>query len=164
MLNKFRNALCLILGLFSASISAEPMPFQPQSLEQIAGARTGQPFLLVLWSVDCPPCIKELSHLQQLRDRFDARSLVLVSTDGPEQYELVEQTLAHFGLETVESWAFADQFPERLRYHIDPEWFGELPRAYFYDTGHQRTATSGTLSLATLEEWLNRTAGADSPH
>lgn len=144
-------------------------PFEMTSLEQIKAARSGQPFLLVLWSVDCPPCIKELSQLRSFREEFGARGLVLLSTDGPMEHDLVIRTIAEYGLQDFDNWAFSDNFADRLRYSIDPAWYGELPRAYFYDADHQRLAVSGMLSPEVLETWIKNTAdqtasGQQVPH
>lgn len=149
--------LIILLAGLPPMATAELKPFQVDSLEQITAAREGRPFLLMLWSLDCPPCLKELAELRQLTKGFDARDLVLVSTDGPGQQRAVERTLRDFGLTRLDNWLFADDFGERLRYRIDPEWFGELPRAYFYAADHQRTARSGVLKPELLQRWLQQT-------
>ena len=41
---------------------------------------------------------------------------------------------------------FTDPNIERLRYTIDPDWFGALPRSYFYDERGNRKGVSGLLS------------------
>lgn len=157
-----RTALALLFALalsaLPPAVSAELKLFSKGSLQRIVGARSGEPFLLVLWSVDCPPCMKEMGHLKSLRDRFDKRGLVLVSTDGLANREAVKERLAHFGLDNFDNWVFADDFPERLRYQIDPNWFGELPRSYFYDAEHQRVGSSGALTPEALRKWLHDTA------
>lgn len=131
-------------------------PFQTDSLAQITAAREGRPFLLLLWSLDCPPCLKELGQLQELAKTPAAQGLVLVSTDGPAQRADAQRTLQRLGLERLDNWIFADDFAARLRYHIDPDWFGELPRAYFYGADHRRTAKSGVLNPQWLQHWLQQ--------
>jgi hypothetical protein len=61
--------------------------------------------------------------------------------------------LAEFELAGVRTWAFADDFAERIRYAIDPRWRGELPRLYLFDADHQPTAISGRVDPDTLTEW-----------
>ncbi len=120
---------------------------------RFTAARAGQPFLLVLWSADCPPCIKELAHLRQVRDEAPAMELVLIATDAPEAAAEVKRTLQRFGLEDADNWIFASGFAERLRHRIDPNWYGELPRAYFYDAQHRRVGRSGMLMVEQLQAW-----------
>ncbi len=147
----------------ASSAAAEPKKFLPKSMEQIVNARIGQPFLLILWSVDCPPCMKELVHLQQLKKQFKNGSIVLVSTDSPDMQKDVIKILADHELLSLENWLFDSNFSERLRFQVDPNWYGELPRAYFYNADHQRLAHSGTLSLDTLNRWLKQTAISSAP-
>ena len=144
--------LCLVL--MTPAVCAELKPFGMDSLARIEQAHQDQGFLLVLWSLDCPPCIKELGTLQSLQLPTPSRRLVLVSTDGEERRGEVEKMLEGFELADHENWLFADTYTERLRYRIDADWFGELPRSYHYDAQHQRVARSGRLNHQTLVQWL----------
>jgi len=152
--SNFRKGCLLLLLCLPGWATAGLHPFFDESLKEITGARNGQPFLLVLWSIDCPPCLKELKHIGQLYSEFTPGSLVLVSTDGADYAEEAQQILAHNGLTDAESWLFSGSFPERLRYRIDPNWYGELPRAYFYDAKHNRIGKSGALSLELLKQFI----------
>lgn len=120
MQNRLLKYLFLVLLCLPGLATAELKPFSSGSLKEITAQRDGKPFLLVLWSMDCPPCLKELEHIGRLRAQFPNQGLVLVSTDGPEYATEVEGLLARHGLTDSENWYFADNFPERLRYHIDP--------------------------------------------
>ena len=66
----------------------------------------------------------------------------------------IQQLIEEHQLEAMDNWIFSDSMPERLRYVIDPSWYGELPRAYFYDASHQRRAHSGLLKQEMLQSWL----------
>jgi len=160
-----RSRLLTLMGLLALSVSmkaaAELQLFKQDSLDQITQARTGQAFLLVLWSLDCPPCMKELKLLGKLEGEFVAHQLVLVSTDGPDNHAEVTKVLMEFKLKTLKNWAFADNFVERLRFAIDPNWFGEIPRAYFYDVTHTRKAVSGALSDEMIRVWLSTAISPD---
>ena len=98
----------------------------------------------------CAPCYGELKHIKKVAQEGRALDVVLVSTDTPDRGAVIENTLAEYGLDNFESWVFNDPIPERLRFKVDPQWFGELPRAYFYDYKHSRTAYSGAISLHDL--------------
>jgi hypothetical protein len=41
---------------------------------------------------------------------------------------------------------FSDENSDKLRFEIDPKWYGELPRTYFFNAAHQRVGMSGVLS------------------
>lgn len=147
-------ALLLFLGL-PLTLRAEPLqPFLVGSLPSIESAHAQQPFLLVLWSVDCPPCFGELKMLAELRRERDDLRLVLLSADPPPARQEALELLEDYGLLEVESWQFGEAFPERLRHAVDPGWYGELPRSYFYRPGQPRSAHSGMLRREQVERWL----------
>lgn len=128
--------------------------FVPGSAATLAEQRRNGRFLLVLWSVDCAPCLREFEQFQALRRQGRNLPLVLVATDGLAERERVSGTLARFGLQDVETWIFADENAARLRFEIDPGWYGEMPRSYFYANG-QRQAVSGGLSAPQITAWLD---------
>ncbi len=144
----------LLLLLLPGLAAAEFRPFTSGSLKEITTARTGRPFLLVLWSVDCPPCLKELKEIGQLYPQFPPDGLVLISTDSADYADEAQKILNRYGLADAESWRFTDGFPERMRYQIDPNWYGELPRTYIYNSQHQRIGRSGILGQRILQQFI----------
>lgn len=146
-------AICGIFLQADASY-ASVKNFHPDSLTEIISDRKNQPFLMVLWSIDCPPCLKELSLFKAFKDKLTKENFVLISTDAPEAAAEIQQTLKDNQLEDLESWIFSDVMAGRLRYVIDPHWFGELPRAYFYNSQHERMAHSGVLRKERLTQWF----------
>jgi thiol-disulfide isomerase/thioredoxin len=131
-------------------------PFTQGSYTDITADLRGKPFLMVLWSIDCPPCHKELNMLGKLTKARTDLNLILISTDDINQAEDIRTTLKRHGLGDKESWAFADPNIARLRYEIDPRWYGTLPRSYFFDAEHQRSATTGSLEKEQVESWLKQ--------
>jgi hypothetical protein len=59
------------------------------------------------------------------------------------------------GLRAVENWAFADRFEERLRFEVDPDWRGELPRTVLMARDGAVTAFSGAADPTTLRRWMD---------
>ena len=110
--------------------------------------------MLGLWSVDCPPCLVELDMMSKILDLNPELPFVLISTDPIDTKEDAIEFLSDFNLENRESWMFADSFVERLRYSIDPNWYGELPRSYFFDGTHEMNSHSGIMSTELLENWF----------
>jgi thiol-disulfide isomerase/thioredoxin len=147
----------MILVIASADAAQLPerlQPFMADSLQTMERSREEQAFFIVLWALDCPPCRKELELLGQLRRRYENLPLVLISTDGADQVADVVALLEKYSLADADNWIFADAYVERLRYAIDPQWYGELPRSYFYDRDHNRKAFSGILKEQALQDWL----------
>jgi thiol-disulfide isomerase/thioredoxin len=157
MKRDFRVVLLLLAALAGATAqAADPMPFVAGSMRQIRAAHAGQPFVLALWSLTCTHCGEELAQLGRLARKYPRFKVVLVSIDTPDESAAVTETLARHGLARAESWVFADSYTERLRFEVDRQWHGELPRTYLYTADHATRAISGRLDPQQLEPWIQR--------
>ncbi|MFT7130446.1 MAG: thiol-disulfide isomerase/thioredoxin [Gammaproteobacteria bacterium] len=145
-----------LLSLFTMSADAEMKSFDADSLMAIEAKYEGKPFVLALWSIDCPPCFTELSTLAKLHQQQPELNIVLVSTDGVENEKLALQIVGQKQLGSVDNWLFSDSFVESLRYSIDPAWHGELPRSYLYKANGNRFAHSGVLTELRLIQWITQ--------
>ena len=134
--------------------SADHKAFRADSLKQIEQQYAGKTFLLVLWEISCFPCHEEMALLGTLKQEHPDANVVMISTDDISKQQEISTMLESHGLEDIDSWLFADPNIEKLRYTIDPEWFGELPRNYIYDTDSSRFGMSGKLTQEILDEWL----------
>ena len=159
-MKKFRRNM---LGVLSFSLlcslahaGQNLQTFTAESLAQIEAQHEGQPFVLVLWSMHCAPCFAELEMLGTELQHQPDLPVVLVSTDDVSMRDDVLELLAEYGLEKLPTWQFSEDIPEKLRYVIDQDWYGELPRSYYYDADHQRSSHSGTLSQQQLSAWLGK--------
>jgi thiol-disulfide isomerase/thioredoxin len=160
VINRF-SALLLLMTMLACSVSVQAQqdnfqPFTADSFAEIKASFAGQEFLLGLWSVDCPPCLVELDMMGELLALNPDLPFVLISTDPIEEREAAAEFLEDFGLAGYESWMFADSFTERLRFTVDPAWYGELPRSYFFDSNHQQQSHSGIMTPELLESWFSR--------
>lgn len=149
-----RMSLLALLLLTHSALAADLKPFLPGSRAFIEQAHSGQPFVLVFWSLDCAYCPQEIKHLGALvRQRPDIK-LVLVSVDGPDFKDEVDKKLAAILPEGQgERWIFAGDDPDRLYFSVDRKWHGELPRTYFYDGRGGVHGRSGQVSAAWMMEW-----------
>ena len=148
----FFFGLCLAAPLAAQEIK----PFETGSLEKIVAAHKSRPFVLAFWSLACPPCREELALLGDVFRGDRVRDLVLVATDTPGENAALAAALARHGLAGTDAWVFADAFTERLRYGIDRQWQGELPRTYLYGADGSIEAVSGKLSPRQLQQWIER--------
>ena len=148
-----RTLSCLICLLACASsvFATELKLFDNGSLASIKRSQKA-PFLLVLWSLDCPPCYKELKLLGPWSEKNPTIPVVLVSADPLERQQEAVELLNSFKLEKLESWIFGVQSHAMLRHSIDPTWYGELPRSYLYDTQLKAHAHSGLMTQRTLDK------------
>ncbi|WJW75352.1 redoxin domain-containing protein [Thiohalobacter sp. IOR34] len=133
---------------------AAPRWWLAESYAGVVESRQGQPFILAFWSLDCPPCYRELAMWAELKRRHPGLDLVLVSTDGPAAAAEVEALLAELGLEWAAAWLFSEPHSQRLRHAVDPAWRGELPRTYYLRAGRVERAVSGLPQRGFVEAWL----------
>lgn len=156
---KWLLALLMCLSAACASAAQEIKPFVRGSHQQIISARAGKPFVIAFWSLTCTNCRDDLAMFGKLAKKYRNLDLVLVATDSPEQEQeiagiLQQYRLGRTGLGRIESWVFADSYTERLRFEVDPQWYGELPRTYFFDAQGHATAISGKLDRLQTERWI----------
>ena len=153
-----RSLVQLLLLSFSllsiSSVQAELLDFKSDSLPNIVERQAGERFLLFVWSIDCPACKNDLANFSKLKQEVPSNRIILLNSDGEISSEKVVQTIAEFGLQDLENWKFADSATARLRYKLDQNWAGELPRSYFYAADGSRQAFSGSLDTDQLKLWL----------
>ena len=150
--------LVYVLITASMSVFSETLirPFISGSFSQILEQRQEKPFILVLWSLDCPSCFKELEMLGKLSSQYSELDIVLVSTDITATQDEIQTILTRYKLNNVESWMFSGDSDERLRYEIDRSWYGELPRSYIFKASGKRHVVSGVLSEDKLKLWMKQ--------
>ncbi len=88
-----------------------------------------------------------------LRRTHPELAIVLVTTEPLSTSTRSRAILKRFELTDIEAWAFADPVIERLRFDIDRQWFGELPRTYLLNAANKLSAVSGLLPEGWLQRW-----------
>lgn len=144
-------SLCLLMAAAAqanspASASVSLKAFELGSFEQIVTDKNQQDHLVILWSFDCPPCITELEKISELHQQFPDYQLTLINTDAVEEQLRVKKILQQFDLAGLDNWGFANDDEEKLRYDIDPRWYGDLPRSYFFPLQGKIKRLRGALS------------------
>ncbi|MDK3022232.1 hypothetical protein QO239_06365 [Cupriavidus taiwanensis] len=119
--------------------------FDSANASRIAASQRGKPFVLVVWSLDCVYCKRNFDALGKLRAKHPGLRVVTLATDSAEALPQVQQVLDRVKL-TNHAWMFGHEPQERLRYAVDPDWMGEMPRTYFYRADGQRQGVSGVIS------------------
>lgn len=130
--------------------------FKPGSYQQMLDSRTNQPFMLVVWSITCSSCLKDMALLKRIHQDNPKLDIVLLATDDLTTAPQIQKIVGDNQLTDLESWVFADENTQKLQYEIDPKWFGELPRTYFFDKEHQRQGISGVLDEAAYNNRISK--------
>jgi len=146
-------AALVLIGAGSANAGGPPADrvavFDSGSAAQLTAGQQGKPFVLVVWSLDCIYCKRNFEAIGKLQARYPALRVVTLAMDSPEAMPQVQQLLQRVSL-TRNAWVFGREPQERLRYAVDPDWMGEMPRTYFYRADGQRQGVSGVISS---EDW-----------
>ena len=146
-----RSALifCLFALAFNNSVfakQADLQPFSKGSYQQLLKQQKNRPMMLVIWSVTCPSCMKDMATLKKLTDAHPEILTILLSVDDFSDADQVQTILQQHQLTNLQNWLFTENNSAKLRFEIDPSWYGELPRTYFFNKAQQRTGASGVLS------------------
>ena len=104
--------------------------FNSGSYQQILRENAGEPFILAIWSVDCPSCLKDMDVLYDIHQKHPEIRIVMLSTDDPSTTTQVKGILARHQLGDLDNWVFGSEDAQKLRYEIDPSWYGELPNLF----------------------------------
>lgn len=150
----------IIFAATMAAHAAAPRDFVSGSFQAIQDAHRGQPYVVALWALDCAHCKENLGLLARLSARYPDVDLVLIATDAADARAAADETLDRHGLARAEAWVFADGFPERLIYEVDPRWHGEVPRTYLFAPGQPARAVTGRLDADALQKWMSSQAGS----
>ena len=138
------------------SFAYDFMPFDMNTRQVIEKRYIDQPLIISFWSIDCPYCIDDLKKLGKALSKNTNVQLITVCVDGKESAKKAERILSQANLPKHEQYQYAEVDEDRLRYNIDPAWYGELPRTYFYDAAHQVTPLSGKISNSFLDKWFKK--------
>lgn len=133
--------------------ASEINSFDVGSYKQVLQQYKGRPFVLVLWSLDCAPCRKELVMLGKVKKSMPEIPLLLVVTDGADNKQAVEKILSTSLLHDADNRVIDLGHDAQIRFEIDPTWYGEVPRSYLFNRKHQRQTIQGVLEHGRLTTW-----------
>ncbi|ACA87266.1 TlpA family protein disulfide reductase [Shewanella woodyi] len=151
-----RVLLLFFCAIFSTHYAhATSLALNKSQLASIKQQNMGKRWLMLLWSVDCPPCFKELTTVQQLKQKYPQINVVLVNTDANDE-AIVEhlEIIQEYQLTDLTNFHFAVDQGDQSRFLIDPHWYGELPRSYFVTNNGEFHGKSGVISQSILARWL----------
>lgn len=148
-------AICSVAILFSSDVDAESKVFSKADFEAIKQEKLGKNWLMVLWSLECPACFKELALLQKLKTTNPEIEIVVINADDSDElHDEREQVLKSYKLSSFPNFYFADGEGDQARYIIDNTWYGELPRSYFVEANGKFHGKSGLVNEKLVRKWL----------
>jgi thiol-disulfide isomerase/thioredoxin len=158
MKTKYLLIFLLLFSFFQATAYATETnikTFKNGSYQQLLVDYKDKALVLIIWSVTCSSCLKEMAFISKLHQQQPELNLVMLTVDDNSVSSQINEILSKFKLEDLENWVFAEENSAKLRFEIDSSWYGELPRTYFFNKKHQRTGVSGVISEAKYQNLLS---------
>ena len=150
-----------LLGPYQLPVLAMPFILATQLMLFVVMIRTGKGALeLVNGEWETPESNLNRARYRHERYPDPAVPVVFVAADPPEAHGAVERMWTALAMGETPGWAFAHDYLERLRWHIDPDWYGELPRTYFHDARHEARAHSGVIDHQSTARWMSAVSPA----
>lgn len=146
--------LVMIIAFSVTQVAFAQQAFNHQTIEALQKRFSGQNWLMVMWSLDCPPCFKELSHIAKLKSQVKTLPIILVNVDEESSHSERQDVIDNLQLTTIEHYFFLPEQAHRNRYQIDKQWHGELPRSYYIDATGQWLGQSGLQTKEKIKQWL----------
>jgi len=142
---------------FSSTMSfAQSAIFDKQAWQNIKQQNLNEKWIAVFWSLECPPCFKELKTISSMIKINPQLKLVLINTDADNEMKgQMEEVINKYQLNDLTLLHFDDEQASHSRYIVDPTWYGELPRSYFFNKKGQSQGRSGLVNKSILQQWLN---------
>jgi thiol-disulfide isomerase/thioredoxin len=149
----------LLLGSFAQAqnLPINEQPFTNKTIVDVKQKYSGERWLMVLWSLDCPACFKELKLIENLQQENRTKPLNVIFINVDDSVDVTAERLRilrEFGMVAFTHFYFTDGQADRNRYQIDPQWYGELPRSYFVNEKGEFYGKSGLLDEALIKTWL----------
>jgi thiol-disulfide isomerase/thioredoxin len=152
----------VVLQSMTCAAATEVRAFERGSWQQIRAAYAGEAVVVHFWGVTCGPCRAELPQWGRLAgERTDLRLVTIDADLVPNAPTAVRAMLEQSGLSSrAENWMFSDDFVERLRYEIDPQWSGDIPRTLLVAADGTVSSLEGVADFARISAWLDAQSAA----
>jgi len=133
-----------------------PKVFGEGSWQDLTDAHRGQKLIVHFWRLACAPCLTELPEWGKFLAGHKGAPLVLINWESrPQPADRIRTTLAKAGLAGAENWTLTDGFEQKIRFAIDRDWMGELPRTQLIGRDGSVTTLSGAMDFSKLTAWLD---------
>lgn len=156
-MNAFKKYWLVFVLMFLAGIAgaatAPLKPYQSGDWSSLIKTRNGAPMAIHFWGVTCPACVKEMPQWGAFVKRNPNAKIIFIQVDDVSP-EMMQKMLKKAGLEKANNYYIASSFDERLRYEIDPQWYGETPTTIFIDKNGRASRISGLINFQDLANKL----------
>jgi thiol-disulfide isomerase/thioredoxin len=128
------------------------VPISAQGLKQAIAAEHGHVVLVDFWATWCVPCEAEYPEFVRLQQKYGKLGLVVIAVSADQRHDVAGKVVPFLRSRHADFAQYLQQSkdPEDFIDAFDPNWYGDLPRAFLYDrngrmvkefAGPQREAT-----------------------
>lgn len=149
------SVLAVLLALMQPSYAQSPVlkPYQKGDWKTLIKPYSGQPVAIHFWGVTCPACVKELPQWGKFLSQNKNAKIIFIQVDET-TLENIQKNLSKANLVEANNYYVDSPFDERLRYEIDPKWFGETPTTIMIDKNSRVVRKSGLIDFRALDRFF----------
>lgn len=149
-------AMAAAAAIAGTAGAVELRPFVQGSWQELRQNHAGRPTIVHFWGVTCAPCRTEMPEWGRLLQERPDMNLVMIDADlVRNEPDRASAMLAKTGVSAAEQWMFDDDYEERLRYEVDPQWHGEIPYTVLIARDGTTTTIAGAVEPGQIRAWLD---------
>ena len=127
-----------------------------KNFDVVKNQYSGKRALMILWSLDCPPCFKELETVARISKEQPNLSIMLLNADDSSETAIERGgVLKEYGLTELNNYYFKSDQISALKRRLDETWYGELPRSYFISKDGKWLGRSGVIEEKHIRLWFD---------
>jgi thiol-disulfide isomerase/thioredoxin len=100
------SALVILLALLNNQVQAEQpslKPFTTGSYQQILANNANQPFMLVVWSITCSSCLKDMPLLSRIHKKQPELKIIMLAADDISETDQIQAILKKTNYPTLKT-------------------------------------------------------------
>jgi thiol-disulfide isomerase/thioredoxin len=154
-MKKYLLIFLLAMGIAHLAFADKPSlkPYQGGDWPSLVKSANSAPIAIHFWGVTCPACVKEMPLWGNFLKANQNAKVIFIQVDDVSA-ESMQKMLNKAGLEKANNYYVAGPFDERLRYEIDPKWYGETPTTILIDKHGRATRKTGLINFQQLQSSL----------
>lgn len=130
----FLSIVVILLALVNNPAQAgQPVlkKFTSGSYQQILASNANQPFMLVVWSITCSSCLKDMALLSSIHKKRPELKMIMLAADDLSEAGQIQTILENSQLSGIENWVYADENTQKLQLNLILNGLASYPEPIF---------------------------------
>jgi hypothetical protein len=146
-------AFAFLLAQSAYAQSPSIKSYQKGDWKALTRQFAGQPLAIHFWGVTCAACIKELPQWGKFLAQNKNAKIIFIQVDET-TLQNIQKSISKANLLQATNYYVDSPFDERLRYEIDPTWYGETPTTILIDPKGKVVRKTGLIDFSYLGQFL----------